>query len=315
MPTPLSWPLNAPAVAPPVGETQLGFSALAYARQLKELLPPGSVWLLLPGSWISRALLAIGTELARIDARALELLEEADPRTTTELLTDWERVLGLPDGCVLELADTTAERRNSVVAKLVARGGQSAAFYISIAAAMGVTATVSESYANVLRVGFRVGDRVYGLGEAFTWTVNTTGGVASGLFLATPVITSVVRVAYIGGLGSGTYTYRVSALSAAGETLASTAVAGTALAINSAMRVVWTAVAGATGYKLYGRTGGTELLIATLGAVTTYDDHGTTPAGALPAANTALTEKALSLECIIGRAKPSHTTVLFEHAP
>lgn len=46
---------------------------------------------------------------------------------------------------------------------------------------------------------------------------------------------------------------------------------------------------GATGYKVYGRTAGTELLIANVsgGQVTTYRDTGTiTPAGALPSINT-----------------------------
>lgn len=90
---------------------------------------------------------------------------------------------------------------------------------------------------------------------------------------------------------STTYYYRVSALDGAGgETLASTETSGatSAAAGNThAMVVNWTAVAGATGYKVYGRGAGVELLIATVGDVTTYTDTGSiTPAGALPASNT-----------------------------
>lgn len=45
----------------------------------------------------------------------------------------------------------------------------------------------------------------------------------------------------------------------------------------------WPAVTGATGYKVYGRTVGAELLMASLGAVLTYTDTGSaTPSGALP---------------------------------
>ncbi|MCY7286954.1 MAG: hypothetical protein LH624_01545, partial [Cryobacterium sp.] len=50
----------------------------------------------------------------------------------------------------------------------------------------------------------------------------------------------------------------------------------------------WTAVDGATGYKIYrGTTSGGELLLASLGAVTTYvDDTDATPAGAMPTTDT-----------------------------
>ena len=47
------------------------------------------------------------------------------------------------------------------------------------------------------------------------------------------------------------------------------------------VNVNWSAVAGATGYRVYGRSTGTELLLASVGAVTTFLDDGTiTPSGA-----------------------------------
>jgi hypothetical protein len=53
------------------------------------------------------------------------------------------------------------------------------------------------------------------------------------------------------------------------------------------MTVTWGAVAGATGYVIYGRTTGAEQKIATVGAVTTYTDLGSiSPSGALPTAAT-----------------------------
>jgi uncharacterized protein YmfQ (DUF2313 family) len=149
----------------------------AYARQLKQLLPGGALWKLEPGSWLSRLLLAIADELARIDGRSEVLLDEWDPRTAVETLADWERVLGLPDGCV-ELADSVSGRRADVARKLVARGGQTAAYYIDIAAGLGFVATVVETgphtwrldvdpggyelAASNFRVGSRAGDRLSG---------------------------------------------------------------------------------------------------------------------------------------------------------
>jgi uncharacterized protein YmfQ (DUF2313 family) len=95
---------------------QLGpLSAEVYARMLKALLPPGKLWRLDPDSNLSLLLLACGDELARVDARGWDLIEEADPATTTELLEDFERILGLT------AEGTEAERRSAVVGRLVRR--------------------------------------------------------------------------------------------------------------------------------------------------------------------------------------------------
>lgn len=48
--------------------------------------------------------------------------------------------------------------------------------------------------------------------------------------------------------------------------------------------IAWPAVTGATGYKVYGRSFGTELLIASTASLTYTDDGSVTPAGAIPPA-------------------------------
>ncbi len=107
--------------------------------------------------------------------------------------------------------------------------------------------------------------------------------------LAVPVIASSSTLDTGGSLVAGTYSYRVSAINASGETLASTAdtqivPAGTA---TNTVTINWGAVTGATGYKVYGRTAAGELLLATVGLVLTYTDTGAaTPGGALPTVNT-----------------------------
>jgi uncharacterized protein YmfQ (DUF2313 family) len=116
-------------------------NAEAYARQLKQLLPPGRLWKLEPDSWLSKVLLAIGDELARIDARGEKLIDEADPRTALETLPEWERMLGItpPAGA------TAGERQLAITAAYVSRGGQTAAYYIALAASLGYVATVTDT--------------------------------------------------------------------------------------------------------------------------------------------------------------------------
>lgn len=91
-----------------------------------------------------------------------------------------------------------------------------------------------------------------------------------------------------GTLGAATYYYRVSAITAAGETLACAEV-GLAIGATTGVDLTWEAVPGATGYRVYGRDTGAELLIAEVSGTTlTYTDDGSlTPTGALPTANTA----------------------------
>lgn len=107
--------------------------ASAYRRQLAQLLPRGSLWALDSGSVLSKLLLGIADELARVDGRAEDLVEEWDPRTADECLEDWERVLGLsPDE-----ADTVANRRLAATARFIAQGGCTAAYFTGIATALG----------------------------------------------------------------------------------------------------------------------------------------------------------------------------------
>ena len=64
-----------------------------------------------------------------------------------------------------------------------------------------------------------------------------------------------------GTLGAATYYYRVSAITASGETLACAEVS-LAIAATHGVDLTWDAVSGATGYRVYGRSTGAELLIA-----------------------------------------------------
>jgi hypothetical protein len=111
--------------------------------------------------------------------------------------------------------------------------------------------------------------------------------------LPSPNILSVVTSTTGGAMPAGIYFYRVSATSAAGESLASIGNRVTTTGATSSAAVHWPQIPGATGYKVYRSVaaGGAEFaeqLLASIGsgATLTYTDNGSvTPAGALPTSN------------------------------
>lgn len=115
----------------------------AYARQLKQLLPIGAAWNVDSDSVLSKFVLGLAEELARVDQRARNLLDETDPRTVSELLADWEAAFGLPDPCVGP-GQTETQRRAALLARVTGLGGATPAYFIATAAALGYTVTVTE---------------------------------------------------------------------------------------------------------------------------------------------------------------------------
>lgn len=120
----------------------MGMTVEAYLRQLQALLPEGAAWQREADADITKALYAIAEEFARIDQRAGDLMEEADPWTTRELLPEWEKDAGLPDECIGELS-TVEERRSALIGRLNQDGGQSSMFLTELAAAIGFIVTIS----------------------------------------------------------------------------------------------------------------------------------------------------------------------------
>ncbi|CAG9172368.1 YmfQ family protein [Cupriavidus respiraculi] len=115
-----------------------------YLDHLLGLLPRGPAWPRGRDAITVKQMDAVGTELARIDARVDDLLDEADPRTTTQLLGQWEALFGLPDPC-LTPATSIADRRGRLLQRIVFQGGQSMAFFTGLLNAMGYAGvTVTE---------------------------------------------------------------------------------------------------------------------------------------------------------------------------
>lgn len=140
-----------------------------YLSLLKSLLPRGIAWVDAVNNDLGQLLHGLAEELARVDAREDALIDEADPRTTYEMLPDWERAFGLPDPCVGE--DLTLEQRlESLYAKVTNTGGQSRQFFIDLAASLGYEVTITEF--SPYTVNDSVDHPLYGDDWWFAWQVN-----------------------------------------------------------------------------------------------------------------------------------------------
>lgn len=148
-------------------------SAEDYQQELLDLLPPGTALPRDLDTVLAKLFLAIGDGLARVDARGDQLLDEADPRTTLELLPDWEAFAGLPDPC-LGPSPTLQQRRAALVAKLTAQGGQSIEIIKAKLAMLGYPdVTIDEC--RPFRAGSRAGNRLFETPHAFRAGRNRAG--------------------------------------------------------------------------------------------------------------------------------------------
>ena len=81
----------------------------------KLLLPLGRLWKLDSDSLLASLFVAIGDELVRVSSRAFDLITEADPRKTTELLPEFEKELAIT------ASGSDGQRRTRIVARLIQR--------------------------------------------------------------------------------------------------------------------------------------------------------------------------------------------------
>lgn len=121
----------------------MSFTADQYKQQLKQLLPPGRALDFQPDSNLDNLIGALSQEYARFDARCDDLLQEAIPDKSIEMLSDWETLLGLPDPCI-GTSGTLAQRQAAVKNRLKYRKSTAtAANIIQAAANLGYTVTVN----------------------------------------------------------------------------------------------------------------------------------------------------------------------------
>ncbi|MES2237609.1 MAG: putative phage tail protein [Pseudomonadota bacterium] len=143
---------------------------MTYSDLLKLLLPSSFD---ANGRAINAELAADGNALDLAQFWADQILVEADPRTANLTLADWERIYGLPTTCIAAtgVAQSTAERRTALLARITMQGGQSRAYFIALAASMGYTISITEGYLHTTEMDSEdpVTDEQY----RFIWYVNS----------------------------------------------------------------------------------------------------------------------------------------------
>lgn len=137
---------------------------------LSLLLPPKSYDAKSP--LLAVELAAEGRVLDQVLWSAEQILAEADPRTCVVTLPDWERVYGLPEPEIIALGipQSIQERRAALVAKVAMLGGQSRSFFITLAARLGYSITITELHPQTTEdtTEYPVQDEQY----EFIWRVN-----------------------------------------------------------------------------------------------------------------------------------------------
>lgn len=131
-----------------------------YKDLLVNLLPKGRLWQPQEQPVFKGLLDSLANELCRVEQRAIDLLFEADPRQTTqaELLTDWQRLLGLPDECTPEI-QTIDEKQQQITQKYTNVGGLSKTFYEALTLNLGFVVIV-ENRVNFIAGRARAGDKL-----------------------------------------------------------------------------------------------------------------------------------------------------------
>jgi uncharacterized protein YmfQ (DUF2313 family) len=162
-----------PTGTPPSVAAHCGLTEDEWTRMLLDLLPVGWAWPREPQTTLMRFWSAVAIEPTRIQGRDCDLLAQSYPCGATELLPEWEAAVGLPNECTELVQWTVAERQALVCAWLAMQGGQSPAYYVSLAALFGYTVTVGEHFPA------RAGQAQAGCSGAtncpFWWTVSVAG--------------------------------------------------------------------------------------------------------------------------------------------
>lgn len=112
-------------------------------QSLANFMPNGCVWSNknLPDTIQHKLLRGLSGELQRVEETLIEWTSQFDPRTTTDFIQRWERVVGIPDGCFLGTEELEI-RRKHVVAKFLSIGVTTEQDFIDLAAFLGVQITI-----------------------------------------------------------------------------------------------------------------------------------------------------------------------------
>lgn len=150
------------------------YTANDFAQALLGLLPRGRAWPKESTALQAQAVSCFAPTFQRLSDSASGLLVGAFPGAATQLLDEWEKTLGLPDPCA-GVSPTYKARQNQVRARFANNGGQTPAFFVSYAAGLGYSVTVTQ-YAPFRAGQSAAGQRVGSEDWYFAWSVAPAAG-------------------------------------------------------------------------------------------------------------------------------------------
>lgn len=144
----------------------------AWLASLQALLPPGAGLTREPGAVLTQALEAVAAQLARAEDRAIDLRNQSsDPLIATDMLPDWERLLGLPDDCMAGQALSVVDRQRIAGQRLVEVGGQSRAYFLDMAQRLGEPGCTITEF-RPANCNDHCNDALYSEADRYSWRVN-----------------------------------------------------------------------------------------------------------------------------------------------
>ncbi len=114
-----------------------------FLAALQAYMPRGKAWPTDPAATLTAVLYGLAAGPTALVASANGLLVDAFPSTTVDLLTEWQSTLAQPDPAGPTPA-STAQAQQFVVAKFATPGGQSIDSFVALAAAYGITVSVTQ---------------------------------------------------------------------------------------------------------------------------------------------------------------------------
>jgi uncharacterized protein YmfQ (DUF2313 family) len=147
------------------------YQASDFLSVIHALTPRGLAWPKSATAVMAQVMSGLSPTWQRHTEQNNNLLIDAFPSTSVQLLSNWEAALGLPDPCA-GASPTLQGRQAQVVARFAGSGGQSIPYFTQYAATLGYTITVTEF------TPFRMGQQGMGcpLGTqdwAFAWQINS----------------------------------------------------------------------------------------------------------------------------------------------
>lgn len=143
-----------------------------YACTQAEYQPKGDSFTRKVDTFFHTLFKAVGASMERVDDSICEMINETTPQLTKNFISEWEKELGLPEECVEAPPTSEDLRRKEVVRKFNSLGGGTKAYFIELAASMGVKITIEESEGEPFRAGqSQAGDPLMGGPWLFTWFV------------------------------------------------------------------------------------------------------------------------------------------------